>query len=83
MSTNGITSFFLYMWNAWSEHECSIVFRNSSAGAAHIWGKWCEYTSRNGRYGAVEEFFANLDDTSRNLLVVRALELYENKCKVA
>ena len=35
---NIVTSFFFYMWNAWGEEECKIVFGNMSG---HFWEKWC------------------------------------------
>lgn len=38
--------------------------------------------SQNGHYGAVEEFFANLDDRNQNLLVERALEMYSGKKRI-
>ena len=37
---------------------------------------------KNGHYGAVEEFFANLDDRNQNLLVERALEMYSGKKRI-
>ena len=70
---NDIASFFYYMWNCWDEPEC---------GWRHLWNKYREYNSQNGHYGAVEEFFANLDDRNQNLLVERALEMYSGKKRI-
>ena len=37
MAENAISSFFYYMWNAWGETECKIVFGGMHK---HFWGKW-------------------------------------------
>lgn len=76
---NDIASFFYYMWNCWDEHECAVAFEKAECGWRHLWNKYREYNSQNGHYGAVEEFFANLDDRNQNLLVERALEMYSGK----
>lgn len=82
MKKNDIASFFYYMWNAWSEQECEIAFARSSCGWRHLWNKWCQYSSQHGTFGAVEEFFANLSDTHQDLLVERAIEVYNRKAKI-
>lgn len=82
MKRNDIASFFYYMWNAWSEQECKIAFVRSSCGWRHLWNKWCQYSTSYSRYGAVEEFFANLDDKNQDLLVERAIELYNKKQRI-
>lgn len=74
---NDVTSFFYYMWNRWSEEECKIVFKNGTAEWQHFWRKWCEaYDMMKGPRGAAEFFYAHLSDTNRELLVRRALEVY-------
>ena len=41
-SENIVSSFFYYMWNAWCEEECRIVF--ASVSYPHFWEKWCAAT---------------------------------------
>lgn len=83
MHKNDIASFFYYMWNSWCKEECEIIYANSNCGAQHIWNKWIGYCERNGMFGAVEEFFANLDNTNQDLLVKRALEKYNRRTKIS
>lgn len=82
MKRNDVASFFYYMWNTWSEEECEIAFSQSDCGWRHIWHKWCVYCHSNGRFGAIEDFFANLSETNQDLLVERALELYDRKRRI-
>lgn len=80
MEKNDVASFFYYMWNAWCEEECKIVFAESKCGWRHFWEKWngiC-YKLRTSR-GAAEEFFAELSDYNQDLLVKRAIEVYNRK----
>ena len=72
-SENTVSSFFYYMWNAWCEEECRIVF--ASVGYPHFWEKWCAATHPTV-YGAAEKFYAELSVHSRTLLVNRACEVY-------
>ena len=72
---NDVTSFFYYMWNAWCEEECKVVFKDDYY--PHFWNKWCEaYDKMNGPRGAAELFYMMLSDTNRDKLVKRALECY-------
>lgn len=75
--TNIVSSFFYYMWNKWSEQECLIVFGESGI-SHHLWTKWCSIANKNLN-GAAEGFFAALDNKCRELLVSRALKLYNDK----
>ena len=76
MVKNDVTSFFYYMWNAWSEEECEIAFKDGDYN--HFWNKWCEaYDTMHGPRGAAELFYMMLSDTNRDKLVARALELYD------
>ena len=34
---NAVSSFFYYMWNAWSKEECKAVFGDMYR---HFWDKW-------------------------------------------
>ena len=34
---NAVSSFFYYMWNAWSKEECKVVFGGMYK---HFWEKW-------------------------------------------
>ena len=62
---NAVSSFFYYMWNAWSKEECKIVFGGQYQ---HFWEKWCA-NSDKAIFGAVERFCADLSESSRELLV--------------
>ena len=74
---NAVSSFFYYMWNAWSKEECKIVFGGQYQ---HFWEKWCA-NSDKAIFGAVERFCADLSESSRELLVERAVTLYDGKSK--
>ena len=62
---NAVSSFFFYMWNAWSEEECKAVYGNMYP---HFWEKWCVATDK-GTFGAAERFYLELSEDSRRLLV--------------
>lgn len=74
---NAVSSFFYYMWNAWSKEECKVVFGGM---CKHFWEKW---NSQAGKsiYGAAERFYAELSECNRTLLVERAVSLYDGKAK--
>ena len=74
---NAVSNFFYYMWNAWSKEECKIVFGGQYQ---HFWEKWCA-NSDKAIFGAVERFCADLSESSRELLVERAVTLYDGKSK--
>ena len=40
---NTVSSFFYYMWNAWSEEECKAVYGGMYP---HFWEKWCVATGK-------------------------------------
>lgn len=84
MKKNDVASFFYYMWNAWCEKECSIVFECSQCGWIHIWKKWHEACYRNDRqiFGAAEIFFSELGEENQDLIVTRAIELYNRKERI-
>lgn len=73
---NAVSSFFFYMWNAWCEDECKLIFNNYR----HFWDKWCSLAGKDV-YGAAEKFFSELSDTNRELLVNRAVAVYDGKAK--
>ncbi len=73
---NDVSSFFYYMWNAWSEEECAVAFKDSPAGWRHMWSKWIGCNNKNSHFGAVEEFFAELSECNKDLLVSRAVQVY-------
>ena len=82
MTTSNLTiisSFFFYMWNAWSEKECEAAFKDSECGSQHLWGKWCSICDRFGVHGTAERFFAELSEPNRLLLVNRACQLYDGR----
>lgn len=73
---NDVSSFFYYMWNAWCKEECVIAFADAECGWMHFWQKWLGACWRNEHYGAVEEFFAELSENYKDMLVRRAVEVY-------
>ncbi|WP_195639736.1 hypothetical protein [Bacteroides stercoris] len=79
MEKNDVASFFYYMWNCWCEQECETAFARSGCGWRHLWNKWCQYSSKHQGFGTAEEFFANLSEDNQDLLVKRALELYDRR----
>ena len=74
---NDVSSFFYYMWNAWCERECEIVFKESGVNYSHFWDKWCYCCDRFGVSSATEHFYAELSESNRDRLVRRATQLYE------
>ena len=72
---NAVSSFHYYMWNAWSEEECKITF---GGAYKHFWEKWNSLASKS-ILGAAERFYAELSDNNRELLVNRAVALYDGK----
>ena len=76
-----VSSFFYYMWNAWSEDECKVVYGEMYR---HFWEKWSQMTDK-GVFGAAERFYAELTDHYREKLVERAVSLYDGKarCKLS
>lgn len=76
---NIVSSYFYYMWNAWSKQECEIVFAHSDW--KHFWNKWEEACNRGGISGAAERLWAELSDTYREPLIKRACELYDGRCE--
>lgn len=77
MQKNDVTSFFMYMWNAWDENECRKAFAESDCNWQHFWNKWCSIYDRYGVNGAAERFYAELSNSNRDLLVKRATECYD------
>ena len=74
---NVISSFFYYMWNAWNEEECKVVYGDMHR---HFWEKWCQMTDK-GVFGAAERFYAELTDHYREKLAERAVALYDGKAR--
>lgn len=72
---NAVSSFFYYMWNAWCEEECKVVYGDMYR---HFWEKWSLMTDK-GIFGAAERFYAELTDRYREKLVERAVSLYDGK----
>lgn len=82
MERNDVTSFFFYMWNVWGMRECEIVFSKSNSNWKHFWDKWCAICNKYGISSATEHFYAELCDSNRDLLVARALSIYNGKTKI-
>ena len=68
---NTVSSFFYYMWNAWSEEECKAVYGGMYP---HFWKKWCVATDK-GTFGAAERFYLELSEDNRRILVERAVSI--------
>ena len=68
---NAVSSFFYYMWNAWSKEECKAVFGDMYR---HFWDKWSALADKS-IFGAAERFFAELSENNQKLLVERAVTL--------
>lgn len=72
---NAVSSFFYYMWNAWSKEECKAVFGDMYR---HFWDKWSALADKS-IFGAAERFFAELSENNQKLLVERAVALYDGR----
>ena len=72
---NAVSSFFYYMWNAWSKEECKIVFGGMHL---HFWEKWNAQAEKS-IYGAAERFYSELSENNQKLLAERAVSLYDGK----
>ena len=72
---NAVSSFFYYMWNAWSIEECKVVFGSMYR---HFWDKWNAQAEKS-IYGATERFYMELSEDNRRLLVERAVALYDGR----
>ena len=72
---NSVSSFFYYMWNAWSKEECEIVFGGM---CKHFWEKW-NSLANDSIFGAAERFYAALPENNRKLLVERAVSIYDGR----
>ena len=75
--SQNVSSYFYYMWNAWCEPECKIVFQKSTCNWQHFWEKWCGICHKHGVWGAAERFYAELTEPNRELLVSRECECYD------
>ena len=72
---NAVSSFFYYMWNAWSKEECEIVLGGM---CKHFWEKWNSFAN-DSIFGAAERFYAALSENNRKLLVERAVSIYDGQ----
>lgn len=72
---NTVSSFFYYMWNAWSENECKAVYGGMYP---HFWEKWCVATDKD-TFGAAERFYLELSEDNRRILVERAVSIYDGR----
>ena len=75
LAQNAVSSFFYYMWNAWSKEECKIVFDGMHR---HFWEKWNAQAEKS-IYGAAERFYSELSENNQRLLVERAVSLYDGR----
>lgn len=75
LAENAVSSFFYYMWNAWSKEECKIVFGGMSR---HFWEKW-NSLANDSIFGAAERFYAALSETYQKRLVERAVTVYDGR----
>ena len=72
---NAVSSFFYYMWNAWSLEECKVVFGGMYQ---HFWDKWNTQAEKS-IYGAAERFYSELSENNQRLLAERTVALYDGK----
>ena len=72
---NAVSSFFYYMWNAWSKEECKVVFGDMYR---HFWDKW-SVSADNAIFGAAERFYLELSEDNRRILVERAVSIYDGR----
>ena len=72
---NAVSSFFYYMWNAWSKEECKVVFGGMYL---HFWDKWSGLAD-NAIFGAAERFYLELSEDNRRILVERAVSIYDGR----
>ena len=72
---NAVSSFFYYMWNAWSMEECKAVYGGMYP---HFWEKWNALADKS-IYGAAERFYMELSEDNRRLLVERAVSIYDGR----
>ena len=72
---NAVSSFFYYMWNAWSKEECKVVYGGMYL---HFWKKWNALADKS-IYGAAERFYMELSEDNRRLLVERAVSIYDGR----
>jgi hypothetical protein len=73
-----VSSFFYYMWNAWSKQECEAAFGNEYL---HFWNKWCGICGRHSVLGAAERYYAELGGNYRAMLISRACEMYNGSSR--
>ena len=74
-AVNAVSSFFYYMWNAWSKEECKVVFGGMYL---HFGDKWSGLAD-NAIFGAAARFFAELSENNQKQLVERAVVLYDGR----
>lgn len=74
---NTVSSFFFYMWNAWSKEDCEKIF---GWEYLHFWEKWCKF-AKDTAWGAAEKYYADLSDSYRVMLVKRACEIYNGNSR--
>ena len=72
---NTVSSFFYYMWNAWSKEECKVVFGDMYR---HFWDKWSALADKS-IFGAAERFYLELSEDNRRILVERAVSIYDGR----
>jgi hypothetical protein len=70
MKTNQVSSFLYYMFNAWSQSEAITIFGNNLG--RHVYD---QYQRNNGN---IMIWYSDLDYDCRDLLVKRAVALYDS-----
>lgn len=80
-SNNEVLSFFMYMWNKFSQSEAITIWGGSIDDeyclGNYMWDKYINYINNYGTHGAISMFISSLDYDNLNLLVQRACELYD------
>lgn len=78
MQENIVTSYFYYMWNAFSQTESDQIFGYLSQ---HMTDKWNSICKRHSVYSAAERLYADLTQDNRLKLVTRACLQYNGNSK--
>lgn len=79
---NIVSSFFYYMWNAWCKEECKMAFYNAFGGWCYLWDKYCQCYEEFGNHGAISAFYLTLDERNRELLIERALSVFDGCVRI-
>lgn len=82
-SNNEVLSFFIYMWNKFSQIEAINIWGGSIDDeyclGNYMWHKYMILVDNYGQHAAISKLCAELDDINLNLLVQRACKFYDGR----